>query len=167
MASFGKVIELEKELKNFPHLEIVFKYLNDAIRKDTEINRRIMAYKVNEHQRIILSKNIFAIEQSYNTKEWSEELFFESHVKYVDIQCIIYGEEMIEVKDIDLLTPKTEYNKEDDYTLYDVTTKSSKLILSNADIGIFFPRDGHMPGMKVTSSSQVFKTVVKVPYKFF
>ena len=163
MAIFGKLTDLQKQFGNINELDLVFSYLRQAITNNTEVNTRICSMNQDQYEKIEITSEIFAIEQSYYTRQ-SEESLFESHIKYIDIQFLISGEETIEVVHTDLLEVDSEYNKEGDYSLYKVNPDSSKIIMKNGDLSILFPEDGHMPGLKSGNKSQrVFKTVVKVP----
>ena len=163
MAIFGKLTDLQKQFDNINELDLVFSYLRQAIANNTEVNTRICSMNLDQYEKIEITSEIFAIEQSYYTRQ-SEESLFESHIKYIDIQFLISGEETIEVVHTDLLEVDSEYNKEGDYSLYKVNPDSSKIIMKNGDLSILFPEDGHMPGLKSGNKSQrVFKTVVKVP----
>ena len=163
MAIFGKLTDLQKQFGNINELDLVFSYLRQAIISNTEVNTRICSMNRDQYEKIEITSEIFAIEQSYYTRQ-SEETLFESHIKYIDIQILISVEETIEVVHTDLLEVDSEYNKEGDYSLYKVNPDSSKIIMKNGDLSILFPEDGHMPGLKSGNKSQrVFKTVVKVP----
>jgi YhcH/YjgK/YiaL family protein len=118
---------------------------------------------LDQYEKIEIADNIFAIEQSYDTHQ-SEKSFFESHIKYVDFQLLISGEEIIEIAHTDLLKVDSEYNKEGDYSLYKTIPNASKIIMQEGDLSIFYQKDGHMPGIQSGNTPQkVFKTVVKVP----
>ena len=163
MAIFGKLTDLQKQFGNINELDLVFSYLRQAIISNTEVNTRICSMNLDQYEKIEITKDIYAIEQSYNTRK-SEKSLFESHIKYIDFQFMIAGEEVIEVTHTDLLKVDSEYNEEGDYSLYKPGSSSSKIIMRESDLSIFFSKDGHMPGIqsdKVTQ--QVFKTVVKVP----
>ena len=163
MAIFGKLTDLQKQFGNINELDLVFSYLRQAIISNTEVNTRICSMNLDQYEKIEITSEIFAIEQSYYTRQ-SEESLFESHIKYIDIQFLISGEETIEVVHTDLLEVDSEYNEDGDYSLYKASPNSSKIIMKNGDLSILFPEDGHMPGLKSGNKSQrVFKTVVKVP----
>jgi biofilm protein TabA len=163
MAFFGELTDLQKQFNNINELDIVFNYLNNAIKSNTEINTRIHSMNLDQYEKLEITKDIFVIEQSYDTRK-SEESLFESHIKYIDFQLMVSGEEVIEVVHIDLLEADSEYNEKGDYSLYKASPNSSKIIMREGDLSIFFPKDGHMPGLQSGSKSQrVFKTVAKVP----
>jgi YhcH/YjgK/YiaL family protein len=163
MAIFGKLTDLQKQFDNVNELDMVFSYLRQAIENNTKINTRICSMNLDQYEKIEITSEIFAIEQSYYTRQ-SEGLLFESHIKYVDIQFLISGEEIIEVVHTDLLEVDSEYNEEGDYSLYKANPNSSKIIMQKGDLSILSPMDGHMPGVQISKiPERVFKTVVKVP----
>lgn len=160
---FGKMVDLQKQFESINELDTVFNYFKQAIEINTKINTRICSMNCNQHKKVEITSDIFAIEQSYSTQK-SEKLFFESHIKYVDVQFLISGREVIEVVHIDLLEVDSEYNGEGDYSLYKATPNSSKIIMRSGDLSVFFPKDGHMPGIQYGEESDVIhKTVVKIP----
>ena len=163
MAIFGRLTDIRKQFNSFKEFAAVFNYLEKAITNKTTVNTRILSMGCGQYKKIEIASDIFAIEQSYYTKKLADSLF-ESHVKYVDMQFLVLGSEIIEVAHIDTLEIESEYNKEGDYSLYKANPNSSKIIMQGGDLSIFFPMDGHMPGMQSGEDpQQVFKTVVKVP----
>ena len=102
--------------------------------------------------------DIFAIVQEYDTKE-EQDCVLESHHKYIDIQYMIKGSELMGVtclNDQDIF----EENLEKDYTLY--TAETSMLKVEEGMFTIFFPEDLHRPGVKAGQIAKVKKVVVKV-----
>jgi biofilm protein TabA len=165
MAIFGKLIDIQGQFQGSDELVLVFDYLTQAVTSNTDVNARILSMDCDQYEKIGITSDIFAIEQSYNTKK-SEDSLFESHIKHIDIQLLISGEEVIEVVHTDLLELDSEYNEEGDYSLYKANPNNSKIIMQRGDFSIFFPKDGHMPGIQNNISKQVYKTVVKVPTHF-
>ncbi len=106
----------------------------------------------------IQGDDIYAIIASYNTKEPHK---FEAHQEYVDIQCLLEGQEVVESTALNGLTVGTPYDPEKDVTFY-VNTDSRK-IFSHLVPGIFiafFPHDAHMPGVSVGDFPVFVKKVV-------
>jgi YhcH/YjgK/YiaL family protein len=167
MAIFGKFIDLQKQFVSVNGLGEAFDYLKQAITDNTEINRRICSMNCDQYEKVEITSDIFAIEQSYDTRQ-SEETLFESHIKYADFQFLISGEEIIEVIHTDLLEVDSDYDEEGDYSLYKANTNGSRIIMQRGDLAVFFPKDGHMPGLfSGASSKRVLKTVVKIPANLF
>lgn len=102
--------------------------------------------------------DIFAIVQEYETKE-EKNTKLEGHKKYIDIQYVIKGVELMGVttkKDQKI----TEVNEEKDYTFFEGET--SLVRVEEGMFTIFFPDDLHRPCVKAGQIAKVKKVVVKV-----
>jgi YhcH/YjgK/YiaL family protein len=116
----------------------------------------LVAIGAGKHE--IVNDDIFAIVQEYDTKE-EKDCVLEGHHKYIDIQYVIQGVELMG------FTPLTnqvavEENLEKDYTFYNGET--SMLRVEEGMFTLFFPEDLHRPGVKAGEISKVKKVVVKV-----
>ncbi len=106
----------------------------------------------------IQGDDIFAIITSYNTRESHK---FEAHRKYVDIQCLLDGQEAVESTTLDGLAVDTPYDRQNDITLYIKTERGKTISLLEPGIFIaFFPHDAHMPGVSAGDSPVFVKKVV-------
>ena len=162
MALFGKLQDVKKQIIINDSFNMAFKYLEETFQSGSDINKRILSLDIDQYEKVELSGEIFAIEQSYNTK-LREDCFFESHIKYIDMQLILKGEEIIEIANIEDLQQTEVYNKDHDYCKYGTNIESSKVLLKEGSVAILFPNDGHMPAIQVKNAYKIFKTVVKVP----
>ncbi|HSZ25329.1 MAG TPA: YhcH/YjgK/YiaL family protein [Cytophagaceae bacterium] len=108
---------------------------------------------------VIEGDKLFFIVQEYETKDL-EEGKIEAHRKYLDIQLMISGSELIGVTPLLSQTILKPYNEEDDYILFEGNT--SMLKLAEGQFALFFPEDLHMPGIKIQDKSRVKKVVFKV-----
>jgi len=103
-------------------------------------------------------KAIFAIVQQYETKE-IKDCVLEGHTKYIDIQYIIEGTELMGV-----VTKNNQKaissDLDKDYTFYEGET--SFIRVEEGMFTVFFPDDLHMPCVQAGQSSRVKKVVVKV-----
>ena len=114
-------------------------------------------------EKLELGRGVFAIEQVYPTKARAEG-FFESHQRYIDVQVIVEGEELMEVIDIGRISPREPWDAARDLAIYQDAPHASKLHLLPNEAAIFFPSDVHMPSLRVTSApALVRKSVIKVP----
>ena len=106
--------------------------------------------------------NLYASVQSYDTK-LAADAKFEGHKRYIDIQYIVSGEEVMKVADISKMTASTAYNDAKDCTFYEDTVAASVLTLRQGEYAVFFPHDIHMPGIAPNETpASVHKIVVKV-----
>ncbi len=104
---------------------------------------------------------VYALVQSYNTSAPVGKKF-ESHQKYIDVQFVAKGVELLEHAPIGALKVETPYVAKDDYLLYDDSAFATSLRLKDGEFAIFFPNDGHKPCCSVDKPAAVKKVVVKV-----
>jgi len=103
-------------------------------------------------------EDVFAIVQEYDSKELSD-CKIEAHRKYIDVQYIVYGVELMGVTTLIEQQPIL-INEENDYCIYEGDTSLIKV--EAGMFTVFFPDDLHMPGIKFNQISSVKKVVVKV-----
>ena len=102
---------------------------------------------------------VFAILQSYETKP-IEEAKLEAHKKYVDIQLMIQGDEVMGVTPLTKAHKVIEDYPEKDLTFYE--GEGQDILVEEGSFTIFFQTDAHAPGILVNSSKTITKVVVKV-----
>lgn len=103
--------------------------------------------------------NIFAIVAKYQTKDESESKP-ESHKRYIDVQYVAEGCELIGYAPLISQEIISDYSEEKDITFYNA--ECSFIKLDAGMFAIFFPGEVHLPGIKVNEKSFVKKVVVKV-----
>ncbi len=105
--------------------------------------------------------NLYAMVSEYLSKN-EEAAKFEAHKKYIDIQYVIVGKEVMNIAPIttvkEVLTP---YDAAKDIEFITVD-KIVNYKASPANFFIFFPSDAHRPGLKDGVNSTVRKLVVKL-----
>lgn len=109
-----------------------------------------------------LENGAYVSVQEYTTKARSEAKY-EAHKKFIDIQMILSGKELIAVSPIEKMTISDEYNEEKDFMLFHHNDECTDYVLEAGDFLILYPQDVHMPGVCVNEKSPVRKIVVKVP----
>ena len=131
--------------------EKAFKFIKKAIEEKAEVGK----YEIDGDE-------IYAFVQSYESR-LKEGCIFEGHKKYIDIQYVIEGREMLGVIDISKSEIKDEYKEEHDAAFYSRNDASSYCIAKEGDFCIFYPHDIHSPGVACNNvPSNVKKIVVKV-----
>lgn len=109
---------------------------------------------------IISGDEIYANVQSYITKD---SALYEAHKKYIDIQCIIFGEEKIGVAPYKKCITSEEYDSARDIEFLECKNNSFWYeTLKEGEFLILFPHDAHKPSIKIDENLQVRKIVVKV-----
>jgi YhcH/YjgK/YiaL family protein len=105
--------------------------------------------------------NLYATVSEYITKN-EEDVNFEAHKKYIDIQYVITGEEQMSIAPLSMKNEViAPYDATKDLEFMTVT-ESKSYKATPEGFFIFFPTDIHRPGVKVGDNSQVRKVVVKV-----
>lgn len=103
-------------------------------------------------------ENVYYMIQEYETKK-IEDGKFEVHKKYIDIQYVVKGQELIGYSPVEHLSPIGEYDEVKDKLIL----KGSEELhsLDEGMFGIYFPNDGHKPSIN-SSKTKVKKVVVKI-----
>jgi len=108
-----------------------------------------------------ITDGTYANVQEYTSKT---EGSYEAHRKYIDVQVVVSGEEIIFVapldKTCDLLH---EYDEMDDYLLWTDASDAVAVPANSQNWVLLFPNEAHKPGMAVDEPSPVRKVVVKIP----
>lgn len=103
--------------------------------------------------------SVYALVSIYNTKHENES-FLEAHQKYIDVQFMIEGEELMGYTALSGQQVAKAYDAANDYMLF--KEKCSSILFKKGMFAIFFPGDLHMPGIECDTSAMVKKVVVKV-----
>ncbi len=105
------------------------------------------------------SKAFFMI-QKYETKDRSEGLW-EAHRKYIDLQYVLSGIELIGYKEISSLQESVTYNEESDAAF--LQGEGDFLQMGEGMFMVLYPQDAHMPCICVDAPCSVVKIVAKLP----
>jgi len=103
--------------------------------------------------------NIYALVNCIETKVKGNSQW-ESHRKYIDVQYVCEGSELMGYTHIDGLKVTKEYDDNGDYLLLE--GDGNYFVVNKGCFVVFFPEDAHMPGLAVTQPDKVKKVIVKV-----
>lgn len=114
-----------------------------------------------------LQKGIHVNIDNYETQS-RDVRRFESHKKYIDLQCIISGSEIISVCEIDSLASIENYDPGKDIEFYKVSD-GKDYIMAEGDCLLLYPNNAHMPCVCINSNNtaSVKKAVFKIPIQYF
>jgi biofilm protein TabA len=160
MAIFGD-IETVKGQINDPKFDKAFLYIEKLQDKNSPEYISLSNISLDNCNKTELDDNCFVLEQAYISKN-KEDCFFESHKKYIDIQYIFSGEEIMEVENVNNLKVTTPYKEDLDYAKYAQAKDSSTLKIKQNELAIFYPNDAHMPCIKIDENEKVIKAVFKI-----
>ena len=137
----------------------LYQGLRKRIDRAFEYIRETDLKNINPGKYEIDGEDIFALISEYKTKAESEGKL-EAHRKYLDVQYVIEGEELMgyaPLGDQIILEP---YKEENDIIFF--KGNKSFVKVSSGMFAIFFPEDVHMPGISTGKISEVKKLVIKV-----
>lgn len=103
-------------------------------------------------------KELYFSLQSYQSKECNDTP--EAHRKYIDIQYLLEGEELIGIGQLSEMTEEVSANPDGDIWFYHGPV--TDLRLGNGTFVALFPQDAHAPCIAPGCPAPVRKVVVKV-----
>ncbi len=137
----------------------LYKRLSDRIAKGLEVLSGTDFNNLQDGKYEIDGDNIFYLVQRYKTKKASEAKF-EAHKKYIDIQAIIKGKEIIGFEYIENLKENVPYKE--DVHFFTNPGDYTEIKLSDGMFTILYPGEGHMPLCNYKKQHDVLKVVVKI-----
>jgi len=129
-----------------PEFKAAFEFLQNTDLLHTQVGR----YDID-------GDNVFALVLKIETKPVNQ-CMFESHREYIDIQYIISDEEIIGYSQIEKLIPAGDYNDCQDSRTY--IGSGDMITLRAGEFAVFYPQDGHMPGICSNEKCGTSKKVV-------
>lgn len=147
------------------------KYISDfeKLSKNMEIAidflKRIDLQAIKDGKYSIVDDEIYAIVSTYYTRDHDISKF-ESHKKYIDIHCMISGQEQIFCNDASHLEVESEYDEKNDKIKFKDKPGEFLIHLKPGTAAIFYPYDAHKACCKVKDKiEQVRKLLIKVKIK--
>ena len=162
MAIFGPLPTVCAQLTSDHRFAAALAYCTEVLKAGSAPRVRLDGLAAGASAKVELTGGAFAIEAAYLARTRPEG-FFESHRKYIDVQLVVSGAEIMEVADITRLIVSEAYDPARDFIKYADTGQASILKVGAGDAALFFPEDGHMPSLQLSGPGLVRKTVVKVP----
>ena len=107
--------------------------------------------------------NVFATISEYETQAPADRKW-ENHKKYIDIQILLSGKEIMSKAPYAEATPDIPYNETKDIEFRKATNGKS-YVAEPGTFFIFFPCDSHMPNQNADGVAKVKKVVFKVSVK--
>jgi YhcH/YjgK/YiaL family protein len=138
---------------------LLYEEISERIKKSFEYIRETDLKNIKQGKYEIDGENIFALISEYKTKS-EQEGKLEAHRKYLDVQYVITGEELMGYAPLGGQKILEPYKEENDIIFF--TGEKSFIKVSSGMFAIFFPEDVHMPGISTGKISDVKKIVIKV-----
>ena len=144
------------QTENIPVDKVLKIRLNNAISYISKLcfpNLKVGKYNI--------SPDFYYTVQEYTAFD-ENEVQYESHQKYIDIQWVYEGEEMLMITDNNRLVPSDRYNEEKDVVHYYNTCNMSAMIMRAGSCVVLFPKDAHKPSRFMGNACIVKKVVGKL-----
>jgi biofilm protein TabA len=106
-------------------------------------------------------EKIYYTIQRYTTKPLNEGKL-EAHRKYIDIQFLLAGVELLGYAPLKGLTAAQEYNSQKDIAFFNTPKEITKVKLEPGLFCILFPDDAHLPCRQLAGPTDVRKVVIKI-----
>jgi len=106
--------------------------------------------------------NLFFMINQYETRD-AETVRFEAHRKYIDLQYVFEGQELMGVSSAEYATETVPYSSDNDIVFYEVS-KAEHFKATPSEFLLFFPVELHQPGVRVTEPVPVKKVVFKIKW---
>lgn len=139
--------------------------MTTALKKAIDFLRRPDIHGLVDGRVDIDGQHVFALVQRYETV-MAVIPQFEYHRKYMDVQYIVSGEEIIGWAPSGRMVVTEAYDIERDIC-FGIVSKCeiTPVYLQAGQLAVLYPEDGHAPKLAAGSPSPVIKIVVKVALK--
>lgn len=87
---------------------------------------------------------------------------FEGHLKYIDLQAVLWGQEVVEVAPIEALKVALPYDEARDAAFFQ-GAHALRAVAGPGDFYLLAPQDGHRACLHVGEPTSYKKVVVKIP----
>ncbi|MGH8020289.1 MAG: YhcH/YjgK/YiaL family protein [Opitutaceae bacterium] len=104
--------------------------------------------------------SLFALVQTVQTGPAAEKRF-EAHRRYIDIQYVAPGSEIMEYSALDDLRPTGTFDEQKDFGLFHDPASATRLLVDAGSFAIYYPQDGHKPCCSAGAPATVRKIVIK------
>jgi biofilm protein TabA len=146
---FDKVCNIKKYRGLSQNIEIAINFIQSIENKYLAIGR------------IDLENGVYAVVSEYYPIHEKEKKW-EAHTKYIDLQCILQGNEIMGYQNRDKMKSSLGYDEKNDIEFFNYNDSYSELIVERDMFTIFFPEDAHAPCI-FHKDLKVKKVVVKIP----
>lgn len=140
----GQYVEKEARLKGV----VEFLLQNDLLNLPTgrhDINGQLLYVNIDE----------------YTTQPFADRSY-EIHQRYIDVQCILEGQESIFIEAEEGLQTKTPYDHDHDIAFLEDGINTTEVKMHANDFLVIYPKEAHKPCVQSDQSEYVKKAVFKI-----
>ena len=137
--------------------------LTEGIKKGLDFLKNTRLEDLPDGRTDIDGDNVFALVQSYKSRMEHQKPKFELHRRYVDIQYIVSGAEIMGWAPHEMFTQTNPYNEESDVMLGTIPAGEWTSVLFPAGrVIVLYPTDAHASGLAVDQPEDVKKALIKI-----
>lgn len=137
--------------------------MNEKMRKAIDFLIKTDLKKLPVGRTDIDGEEVYAKVFEYETIPW-EDVKFEAHEKYIDLQYVISGKEAMGYIDTRKLKKTDEYNPQKD-VVHGTPTPAKNVswtILAEDELAVCYPIDAHAPKGIVEAPEKIKKIIIKI-----
>jgi YhcH/YjgK/YiaL family protein len=135
--------------------------VNPGFAKAFEILKDKTLSQKDDSKYAVDGEKIYYTIHRYATKPLNEGKL-EAHRKYIDIQFLLSGVELIGYAPLTGLTVAEDYNPQKDIAFFNAPNEITKVKLEPGLFCVLFPHDAHLPCRQLAGPADVRKVVIKV-----
>ena len=136
--------------------------LTEPLREAFEFLRRTRGTDLPDGRTEIDGTKVYVLVQSYQTRAENANPTFEAHQKYIDVQYLVSGKEIIGWAPLDRVSTTVPYDKEGDALLGKVSGEYTPVHMAAGQLVVLYPSDAHAPGLADGEPNLAKKIIVKV-----
>lgn len=145
---FDNITNCERYYGINDKFEKAFEFIKKAIDENMQVGR----YEID-------GEEVYAIVDSYTTR-YEENCRFEAHRRYIDIQCMIDGCEVMKSVYITKAASNEAYDDGRDVEFFENCNDACASVVAGGEFAIFYPEDVHMPGKAFLDIPKDIKKVI-------
>lgn len=138
----------------------LYESLIPGMREGIEYIRKFLQNPVPDGKYQIDGDDVYALVQTFDPLS-VDEAKWEAHKRYLDIQFLVSGQELMYYEHVDRLTPTTPYIEETDKINF-AGDGGIALNMWPGTYAIFFPEDAHKPKCGWGEPGEIKKVVIKI-----
>lgn len=145
-----KIGEMAECIEQEPRLRKIVEFVND---------NDLVKMKAGHY--VIDGMELYMNIDEYRTQPF-EQRKYEAHEEYVDVQCILSGQESIFIEHVRDLRVKDSYDPERDIAFLEDGKKPVRFDLHEGDFMVIYPGEAHKPCVVLEQECEVKKAVFKI-----
>lgn len=133
--------------------------VNKKFEKSFDFIKKAIAENLPNGRYEIDGDEIYAMVDGYPTRH-EENCRFEAHRKYIDIQCLTSGYEVMKSVNVSKIVTAEAYDENRDVEFFESSDEACASTVADGEFVVFYPEDAHMPGIAYKDVPMDIKKVI-------